>query len=324
MVFSLDRWFLFVRRAPMVASGAAACTTDADFPSIKSHSAAALHALKAQPASVILPMSYPSPVLQGRGLAVVVLGHMAILGSLLLLRPQVPATEEAAPLMATLLLSEPTQPESPPEPPPPQPVLPKPQPKMTVQPPPPPPEVPVVLARQEAVQAPSPAVPPPPVVAIPEPPAKVEPPHPAPDVPKAPPVTQPPVLAVPAVTRVPLASPPAAPVVQRPAQPSPAQTADEMRRYLAQLMGQLNRHKRYPAALKKAKIEGRVVLEFTLDKFGRLKDSRVKQGSGHPELDQAALSMLARATPLPAIPAAMNKEELSMSVPVEYSLITDR
>ena len=89
-------------------------------------------------------------------------------------------------------------------------------------------------------------------------------------------------------------------------------------------MRQLNRHKFYPAALKKAKTEGKVVLQFTLNQAGEVTASRLQAGSSHAELDQAALQMLLRANPLPANPAYMNRNSLTLSIPVEYSLITDR
>jgi protein TonB len=99
---------------------------------------------------------------------------------------------------------------------------------------------------------------------------------------------------------------------------------DDMRKYIAAIMRQLNRHKTYARELKKAKIEGTVLIQFTIDREGRLLASGVKQTSGHAELDRAAMDMLARANPLPAIPDFMNRDELALAIPVEYSLITDR
>ncbi|MGE3774664.1 MAG: TonB family protein [Gammaproteobacteria bacterium] len=96
------------------------------------------------------------------------------------------------------------------------------------------------------------------------------------------------------------------------------------RAYFTALLQQLNRFKVYPPAMRKAKIEGRVVLKFTIDAQGRVTFSDVQKTSGHVALDDAAERMLARASPLPAIPPSMGKSSLTLSVPIEYSLLTDR
>lgn len=100
--------------------------------------------------------------------------------------------------------------------------------------------------------------------------------------------------------------------------------SDEARRYREALVQHIDRHKRYPASLKKAKVEGQVVLQFTIDRHGRLMASNIKQSSGNPELDSAALSMLARANPMPPIPASLNQDEMELTRAIEYSLITNR
>jgi protein TonB len=99
---------------------------------------------------------------------------------------------------------------------------------------------------------------------------------------------------------------------------------DDVRKYIAAVMRHLHRHKKYPRELKRAKIEGTVLVQFTIDHDGHLIASDVKQGSGHAELDRAAMEMLSRADPLPAIPDFMSRDELALAIPVEYSLITDR
>jgi periplasmic protein TonB len=257
------------------------------------------------------------PGLDWRGLGVAVLAHLVVLGLILTTRPVPPPVPEVSPIQASLILPEldspapvqavPELPKPAPEPPRIAPVLPKVEP---VRPPPPEP-----VAERLPAPAPTPVAAP--VLAIPEPVAA-----PAPVVVQAAPAPVPPA---------PVAAPVPVAVAASPAPPQARATLaslpgkkDEVKAYIAALMRQLNRYKTYPPELKKAKTEGRVVLRFSLDKSGRLLASAVQQSSGHPELDRAALEMLARANPLPAIPDFMERDELALAIPVEYSLIRDR
>jgi protein TonB len=92
--------------------------------------------------------------------------------------------------------------------------------------------------------------------------------------------------------------------------------------YFGKLKIWLNAHKTYPAALKKAKAQGTVVLTFTISRSGELLSSRIVTGSGQPGLDQAALDMLQRSSPMPPLPDELGLDTLTLTIPVEYSLIT--
>jgi protein TonB len=92
--------------------------------------------------------------------------------------------------------------------------------------------------------------------------------------------------------------------------------------YFGKLKAWLNAHKTYPAALKKAKTQGTVVLTFTISRSGELLSSRIVTGSGEPGLDQAALDMLQRSSPMPPLPDELGLDTLTLTIPVEYSLIT--
>ncbi len=238
---------------------------------------------------------YPSvpASFEGRGLGVVIAGHAAVLAALVALRPAVERPPPPRPIFADIMLPD---------------VAPDAVPAATATPPPtpatddPPPRPaprhepePVARIAVAASQPSAPTVP----EAAPEPP--VEPESAAPSTEEATPASAPPRAAVQA----------------------PLET-DDLRRYVAAVMRQLNRYKTYPRELKKAKVEGTVVLEFTIDADGRLLVSAVQRSSGHADLDRAAMDMLARANPLPAIPDALDRDELALAIPVEYSLITDR
>lgn len=92
--------------------------------------------------------------------------------------------------------------------------------------------------------------------------------------------------------------------------------------YFARLMAWLQRHKTYPAELKRAKKQGTVLLNFSIGRRGELLSARVVATSGEPMLDQAALAMLQRASPMPALPDDLGLDTLTLTIPVEYSLIT--
>ena len=93
--------------------------------------------------------------------------------------------------------------------------------------------------------------------------------------------------------------------------------------YFSELIAWLNRYKDYPAAVKKRKQQGVVVVAFTINRAGEVLGADVQQSSGYPLLDRAALDMLDRASPLPPMPESLPRERLNLAVPVEYSLITE-
>jgi periplasmic protein TonB len=97
------------------------------------------------------------------------------------------------------------------------------------------------------------------------------------------------------------------------------------RNYISQLMSWLNRFQEYPTAARKNKQEGIVKLQFSINRQGEVLSARIYESSGYPELDQAALAMMAAASPLPAVPDDFypGRNQLPLVIPVEYSLITN-
>jgi periplasmic protein TonB len=197
-------------------------------------------------------------------------------------------------------------------PPPPQPAPPAPQP-----PPPPPPQV---------VEQPPP--PPPPIEQPPPPPAPVAetPPPPPPKPPEPKPIPKPrprpqpvqqtqqqpmPQLPLPLPTQQ--AAPQMASIPSAP--PAPTISPD----YRTLLSGWLEAHKRYPEDARQRGEEGRAVLRFRVDRYGRVLDYQVVSSSGYADLDQAVDNMMRGAT-MPPFPPSMTEPEIEVSVTIRFGL----
>lgn len=92
--------------------------------------------------------------------------------------------------------------------------------------------------------------------------------------------------------------------------------------YYQQLMAWLARRKDYPAEARQARQQGVVIVRFTIDRAGNVSAEAVKRSSGYAALDAATLALLRRASPVPALPAAMKRDSLTVALPIEYSLST--
>jgi protein TonB len=83
----------------------------------------------------------------------------------------------------------------------------------------------------------------------------------------------------------------------------------------------LQRFKRYPTDAQSRGEQGVVLLSFSVDRSGRLLEHHVLRSSGHPALDEEAMSMMERAQPLPPFPPAMTEAKLDdLTVPIQFSL----
>jgi protein TonB len=82
----------------------------------------------------------------------------------------------------------------------------------------------------------------------------------------------------------------------------------------------LERNKKYPSSAQARDEKGVVQLEFSLDRQGRLKSSRIVKSSGSDSLDRETLDLVQRAQPFAAPPAAMTGEEIFLVVPVRFNI----
>ena len=77
--------------------------------------------------------------------------------------------------------------------------------------------------------------------------------------------------------------------------------------------------KRYPMQARARRWEGKVVLEAVIREDGAILECQVAESSGHGILDQEAISVLRRASPL-ALKHPLGKERITILVPIAYQL----
>jgi periplasmic protein TonB len=235
----------------------------------------------------------------GGSLFIILALHVA--AGLYLLSRQVPLSVSGPPPAAVTVDLAPLPAPAPPRPAPPEPVT-EPQPLPRVKPHPPPEPV-VPLPEVEPSPAPKPAV------VLPKPPPKVK-PRPKPIEPPPEPLPALPPPAAPAVV-----APPA------PAAPAPAANSAAGRvSWQAQLVGWLARYKRYPRLAREQRQEGTVYLRFTMARDGRVISSQIEKGSGYSLLDEEVNELIKRAQPLPALPPEVPGSQITLTLPVQFSL----
>jgi periplasmic protein TonB len=86
------------------------------------------------------------------------------------------------------------------------------------------------------------------------------------------------------------------------------------------LVSHLNRFKRYPDGARARGSQGSVLVEFTVDRSGKVVTSRVLQHSGSTVLDEEAIAVLQRASPLPSPPAEMAGELFPLTLPIQFRI----
>ncbi len=87
-----------------------------------------------------------------------------------------------------------------------------------------------------------------------------------------------------------------------------------------QVAGKLERNKKYPSAAQARDEKGVVQLEFSVDRQGHLKSSRIVKSSGSEALDSETLDLVKRAQPFAAPPPSMTGAEVFVTVPIKFNI----
>jgi TonB family protein len=91
-------------------------------------------------------------------------------------------------------------------------------------------------------------------------------------------------------------------------------------RYQMMLLRHLAAYKRYPQISRTRRQEGVVMVKFTMDRAGRVLSASLASAPHFTALDEEGVAILRRATPLPAPPAELQGDPLSLVVPIEFAL----
>ena len=86
--------------------------------------------------------------------------------------------------------------------------------------------------------------------------------------------------------------------------------------YMAQILGHLQRFRRYPLAAHNA--VGTAMVRFVLNRAGEVIGTEVTKSSGSEVLDREALSILKRASPFPPFPAAKPGAQDYYIAPIKF------
>jgi protein TonB len=93
--------------------------------------------------------------------------------------------------------------------------------------------------------------------------------------------------------------------------------------YLRLVRQLLEKHKDYPAMARQRHIQGIVMVRFTIQGGGQVCSSQISRSSGQDLLDEAAKNTIRRVGQFPPLPADLNRQQLTVEVPLAFRLRTD-
>lgn len=88
-------------------------------------------------------------------------------------------------------------------------------------------------------------------------------------------------------------------------------------KWQSRLMAHLERRKRYPSGARSRREEGTAYVRFRIDDAGNVLSASLARSSGFPELDNAVVDLVRRASPVPAPPLGVNK---IITAPVRFTV----
>lgn len=111
---------------------------------------------------------------------------------------------------------------------------------------------------------------------------------------------------------------PVAPVQAARAEPPPERGL--VNSYEKSLSDLIRRHEKYPDRAKRQGWQGTAVVGLSLSADGKVTEISIIESSGRDILDEAALNMVRRASPLPRAPEGLRGKERTVRVPIVFKL----
>ncbi len=117
-------------------------------------------------------------------------------------------------------------------------------------------------------------------------------------------------------------TPVAKPEEKSPMGNSASKEAEVLARYEQLISMWIQKFKQYPNTAKSAGMQGETVVRIRIDRRGNVRYYTLERSTGHAELDRAAVDMIRRANPVPAVPAdyPAGGEVLEFLIPVNFQL----
>jgi protein TonB len=96
------------------------------------------------------------------------------------------------------------------------------------------------------------------------------------------------------------------------------QNSSALATWRSQIVAVIERNKHYPETSARRGEQGVAQVFFSLDRQGRVIDSRVVRSSGASALDEEALALLRRAQPFPPVPPEILGERVNLILPLRF------
>jgi protein TonB len=96
------------------------------------------------------------------------------------------------------------------------------------------------------------------------------------------------------------------------------QNSSALAAWRSRILAVIERNKRYPETSARRGEQGVAQVFFSLDRQGRVIDSRVVRSSGASALDEEALALLRRAQPFPPVPPEILGDRVNLILPLRF------